>query len=106
VPRFAPRYPDRLYELIERLDDERLSLAELVRRIGDAAACEGLVRPSPPHVRRLLSEQRARRADDREVRQAALDALHELAAGNPRGLDLIERVDRARERIEERERRG
>jgi hypothetical protein len=103
VPSFAPRYPDRLYELIERLDDETLSLAEVVRRIGAAAAEERLVRPSPPHVRRLLSEQRRRRADEREVRQAAIDALHDLAAGNPRGLNMLERVDRARERVEERE---
>ena len=105
MPRFAPRYPDRLYELIERLDDERLSLAEAVRRVGEAAAAERLVRPSPPHLRRLLSEQRRRRADAREIRQAAVDALHDLAAGNPRGVDLIERVDLARERGEERKRR-
>jgi hypothetical protein len=105
VPSFAPRYPDRLYELIERLDDERLSLAEVVRRVGSAATEERLVRPSPPHVRRLLSEQRRRRADDRAVRQAALDSLHDLIAGDPRGLNVLERVDRARERVEERERR-
>jgi hypothetical protein len=105
VPAFAPRYPDRLYELIERLDDERLSLAEVVRRVGDAAAAERLVRPSPPHVRRLLSEQRRRRASEREVRQAALAALQDLTAGDPRGVDIIERVGRARERVEERARR-
>jgi hypothetical protein len=47
VPRFASRYPDRLYELIERLDGESLPLAEVARRIGSAAEAEGITRPEP-----------------------------------------------------------
>jgi hypothetical protein len=94
-----------LFELIERLDDEQESVAAIVRRIGDAAVGEGLVRPSSPHLRRLIAAQRRRRADDREVLQEALDSLHDLAAGRPHGVHILERIDRARERVEERERR-
>ena len=104
--RFAPRYPERILELIEQLDDEALPLAEVARLVGAAAELEGLIRPSPVHVRRLVSELRRIRADEREIRQAAWDALTRplpYAPGNP--YDVEEAARAARERVERRARR-
>jgi hypothetical protein len=106
MPLAAPRYPDRLLALIEALDDEALSLAEVARRVGAAAERAGIVRPSPVHVRRLVALQRDLRRDEREVRQAAIDALIDLELGrSPNPFAIVEKIDRARERVEERARR-
>jgi hypothetical protein len=106
MPASAPRYPERLLALIEILDDESLSLAEVARRVGAAAERAKLVRPSPVHVRRLVALQRDLRRDEREIRQAAVDALVDLTVGrSPNPFAIVEKVDRARERVEERARR-
>lgn len=106
MPPFAPRYPDRVFELIERLDDESAPLAEIARRVGDAAQAEGLTRPSPVHVRRLLSELRAQRRDDREIRDAALETLTRIATGRvPDPFTVHRPVERAMEQAELRARR-
>lgn len=106
MPRAAPRYSERLLALIEVLDDESVSLAEVARRVGAAAERAQIVRPSPVHVRRLVALQRDLRRDEREVREAAVDALVDLAVGrNPNPFAVVERVDRARERVEERAQR-
>jgi hypothetical protein len=106
VPRFAPRYPDRLYELIERLDDEALSLAEVTRRIGSAADAEGITRPSPVHVRRLLASLREFRRDDREIRSAGMEALGQVVGTRAANPWVIQRaLLRAEERVEVRARR-
>src|SRR5688572_27469618 len=102
---FAPRYPERLFRLIERLDDENQSLAEVTRRVGEAAAREGITRPSVPHVRALLGELRRRRADEREVRAAARDALIRVATRNASPWEIQVAAMRAAERVEERARR-
>jgi hypothetical protein len=99
VPPFAPRYPDRLYRLIETLDDERLSLAESARRIGDAAQAERMIRPSPVHVRRLCAELRRLRAEERELRQATRQAFTKTLPYRPPTPD---EVGSARERVEDR----
>jgi hypothetical protein len=105
VPPAAPRYCDRLLALIEALDEETLSLAEVARRVGDAASRAGLVRPSSVHVRALVAERRALRREEREVRQAAVEALTDFAwQTNPNPFAVVERIDRARERVEERRR--
>ena len=104
--RFAPRYPERLFVLIERLDDEALSLAEMARRIGAAAQSEGLTRPSPVHLRRLLAELRESRAEERQIRQAGWEAFVRpmpYTAGS--AYDIAEAAVRERERIERRKRR-
>lgn len=106
MPRFAPRYPDELYRLIERLDDERLSLAEVARRVADAAQEAGMTRPSPVHVRRLLGELRGLRRDDREIREAGFNALGRVLGGRQVGRAEIQTaVGRAQERVEQRARR-
>lgn len=92
--------------MIEQLDDERESLAEVARRIGDAAQAEGLTRPSPVHVRRLVAHLRRLRADDREVRRAAWDeAVRRLPYAPPNAYEVAEVAGRTRERIDQRERR-
>ena len=103
MSRFAPRYPDRLFELIETLDDEKLSLAEVARRVGTAAVREGITRPSAVHVRALLAELRAIRRDERELRAADVEAFRKAfgpIAGDPW---LVQQ--RAQERVGERARR-
>jgi hypothetical protein len=106
VPRFAPRYPDRLYRLIEQLDDESLSLAEVARRVGSAAEREAITRPSPVHVRALLGELRTQRRDDREIREAALETLGRIATGRvPDPFTIHRPVERAVEQAELRARR-
>lgn len=104
--RFAPRYPDRLFRLIEQLDDERLSLAEVTRRIGAAAQAEGMTRPSPVHVRRLVGELRRLREDERELRRAALEVLtRTLPYRPPTPLELGSAQERVLDRIRAREQR-
>jgi hypothetical protein len=105
MPHFAPRYPDRLLRLIEQLDDESLSLAEVTRRVGAAATREGITRPSVPHVRALLAELRRARADEREVRDAALEALIRVATRNASPWEIQTSAMHAAERVEERARR-
>lgn len=106
MPRFAPRYPDRLYELIEQLDDESLSLAEVARRIGSAADAEEITRPSPVHVRRLLASLREFRRDDREIRAAGLEALGQVLGPRAANPWVIQRAMlRAEGRVEVRARR-
>lgn len=106
MPRFAPRYPDRLFELIEKLDDESHSLAEIARRVGAAADAEGITRPSPVHVRALLRELRELRRDEREIRDAALETLGRVATGRVFDPFQVHRpVERAIEEAELRARR-
>jgi hypothetical protein len=71
----APRYSERLLGMIEALDDEELTLAEVVRRVGVAAERAGIVRPSPSHVRAVVADLRHRRAEDREAARAAFDEM-------------------------------
>jgi hypothetical protein len=51
---FAPRIPPRLVHALDRLDDRRLPIAELNRRLGAEAERMGLRRPSYERVRQLL----------------------------------------------------
>ena len=71
----APRYPERLLGMIEALDDEELTLAEVVRRVGAAAERAGIVRPSPSHVRAVVAELRRRREEDRDAARAAFEEM-------------------------------
>jgi hypothetical protein len=71
----APRYPERLLGIIEALDDEELTLAEVARRVGAAAERAGITRPSTVHVRTVVAELRLRREEDREARRAAFEEM-------------------------------
>jgi hypothetical protein len=107
VVAIAPRYPERLLGMLEALDDEELTLAEVARRVGAAAERSGITRPSPVHVRALLAELRLRRAEDREARRAAFAELTgplPYAIGNAYEAETA--AARARERVREASRRG
>jgi hypothetical protein len=69
VPRVAPRYDERLLRLARTLDDESQPMAETCRRVGAAAEKLGLARPSYVHLRRILTAERARRRELRELRE-------------------------------------
>ena len=56
----APRYDARIVDAVRRLDDERVSMAETCRRVGDVAVALGLPRPSTVHLRRLVRAERER----------------------------------------------
>jgi len=56
---FAPRLPPKLLAAIVRLDDRRLPIAEVNRRVGRAAWKLGLPRPSYQRVRELVHAARA-----------------------------------------------
>ena len=63
MPTSAPRIPRRLVDAIDRIDDGKLPLAEIARRVGAEADRLGLTRPSYERVRQLIHEARALRAD-------------------------------------------
>jgi hypothetical protein len=58
---FAPRISPRLLRILNRIDDPRLTFAELNRRLGAEAERLGLPRPSYQRVRELLHRLRALR---------------------------------------------
>jgi hypothetical protein len=101
----APRYAEALLRTIEALDDDAISLAELARRVGDAAVANGLIRPSPVHVRAVAAELRLRRLEDREARRAAWEEMTRrlpYTIGNAYEAEAAAR--RARERVRARTR--
>jgi hypothetical protein len=94
----APRIPDSLIEALVRLDDERVPIAELNRRVGAEAARLGLTRPSYQRIRELVHESRRLRRRrprntlrvlwkvyTRELPPLAIADLLYDEAGQPRG---------------------
>jgi hypothetical protein len=75
VVRIAPRYEHRLVELVGRLDDRSVPIAEVVRRIAAAADERGLTRPSYVHMRRLIQRERLRQDEFRAIRDDAVSAV-------------------------------
>jgi hypothetical protein len=55
---FAPRISPRLLHALDRLDDRRLPIAEINRRLGAEAERLGLRRPSYERVRELVHRLR------------------------------------------------
>ncbi len=58
----APRVSQRLIDAIARIDDRKMPIAEIRRRVGDEADRLGLPRPSYERVRELVHESRRLRA--------------------------------------------
>ena len=54
----APRIPRRLLETIARLDNGRIPIAEINRRVGAKAQRLGVTKPSYERVRQLVHEAR------------------------------------------------
>ena len=95
----APRYPELLIRIIEAVDDDEISLAELARRVGEAAVENGLIRPSSVHVRAVAADLRAIREEEREARRAAWEEMTRrlpYAIGN--AYEAAAAADRARAR--------
>ena len=74
MPRAAPRISHRLLLALERLDDGKVGIAELARRLGGEADRLGLPRPSYEQVRVLAHRNRALRA-----RPATAEVLLDVA---------------------------
>src|SRR5947207_13092128 len=74
----APRYDPRILAAVRRLDTRAESLAEVCRRIGEAAWELELPRPSYVHLRRLLVEKRRRDDAARERRRAFLKLASDI----------------------------
>jgi hypothetical protein len=55
---FAPRFSPRLIDAIVRLDDRRIPIAEVNRRVGQEAERLGVRRPSYQRVRVLVHQLR------------------------------------------------
>jgi hypothetical protein len=85
----APRYRASIVEAIDALDDGRMPVAELCRRVGALAERLGLLRPSYVHLRRYALAQRAR-AKAEARRRAELRAI---ASGTAERMVLGLRVD-------------
>lgn len=58
---FAPRIPPKVLETIVRLDDRRVPIAEVNRRVGLEAQRLGYTKPSYQRVRELVHVARAMR---------------------------------------------
>ena len=109
--RIAPRYDDRILDAVRLLDERDEPMAEICRRVGEAAWSLGLPRPSYVHLRRLLHEHRERcdfeRARRAELREIGADVAVRLLTGRAvDAYDVAERVDRAPRRLRPRTRTG
>ena len=96
----APRYPELLLRIMEALDDDQVSLAELARLVGAAAEENGLIRPSAVHVRAVAAELRLIREEEREARRAAWEEMTRrlpYAPGN--AYEAAAAAERARARV-------
>jgi hypothetical protein len=58
----------RLRELVAALDEDDKPVAATWRLVSDTAARFGLPRPSYPHVRRLVADERRRRRAREDLR--------------------------------------
>ncbi|HSL64351.1 MAG TPA: hypothetical protein VK874_06790 [Gaiellaceae bacterium] len=73
----APRYHPSILRAVRELDDPAQPIAETCRRVGAAAWSAGLVRPTYPHLRRLVHAERRRKRTETARRQAARAVLED-----------------------------
>jgi hypothetical protein len=77
----------RLRELVAALDEDDTPMAATWRLVSETAANLGLPRPSYPHVRRLVLDERRRRRARSEIRDVVKEAASTIAAGRVPGFD-------------------
>jgi hypothetical protein len=77
----------RLRELIAALDEDDAPIAGTWRLVSETAANLGLPRPSYPHIRRLVLDERRRRRARAEIRDIIKEAASTVAAGRVPGFD-------------------
>jgi len=92
----APRIPRHLLETIARLDNGRIPIAELNRRVGRDAEKRGLTRPSYERVRELVQLERQLRRQRRRG-PSTLQLLLEAGAGIRSGPNVHDNIVRPRE---------
>jgi hypothetical protein len=77
----------RLRELVAALDEDDTPMAATWRLVSETAANLGLPRPSYPHVRRLVLDERRRRRARSAIRDVVKEAASTIAAGRVPGFD-------------------
>ena len=77
----------RLRELVAALDEDDVPAAATWRLVSETAANVGLPRPSYPHIRRLVADERRRRRAHQELRDVIKEAASTIAAGRTPGYD-------------------
>ena len=77
----------RLRELVAALDEDDTPVATTWRLVSETAANLGLPRPSYPHVRRLVLDERRRRRARAELRDVVKEAASTIAGGRVPGFD-------------------
>ena len=101
----APRYHPIVFELVRGLDDRTVPIAETARRVGEAVQLLGLVRPTYPHLRRLILAQRAWADAEDAYRAAVRGVLADVTAAVLTGRApenpyvLAERIAEARRQL-------
>ena len=83
---FAPRISHRLLDAIARLDDSRLPIAEVNRRVGREAWRLGLPKPSYQRVRELVHALRRLR----HRRPSTTDVLLDVAFHRRGPMELLD----------------
>ena len=77
----------RLRELVAALDEDDTPVAATWRLVSETAANLELPRPSYPHIRRLVLDERRRRRARAEIRDVVREAASSIAAGRVPGFD-------------------
>jgi hypothetical protein len=77
----------RLRELVAAFDEDDVPVAATWRLVSETAAKVGLPRPSYPHVRRLVIDERRRRQARGELRDVLKEAASTIAAGRVPSFD-------------------
>lgn len=95
----APRYDPRIREAVRALDDRSVSMAEVSRRVGVAAAELGLPKPSYVHLRRYIADHRANEDAVRVRREEILRILADVYVDllRSRVVNAYDVADRIRE---------
>ena len=84
----APRLPQRLLDVIDRLAARRVPIAEINRMVGAESERMGLPRPSYQRVRTLVQEARAIRA----ARPSTASVAWDVALRNRLPIELVEHL--------------
>jgi hypothetical protein len=92
----APRYDPRILAAARKLDDKSQPMAEICRRIGNAAEELGLPRPSYVHLRRIIKAERLRAHETGGLADDVIGGL--LAGRSPRLGAAVEHLREAEAR--------
>ena len=77
----------RLRELVAAVDEDDAPVAATWRLVSETAANLGIPRPSYPHIRRLVLDERRRRRARAEIRDILKEAASTIAGGRVPGFD-------------------